>query len=166
MTYQVVIELPVVWSCITGHLLVHLFEGTLTIDHMKELEREGDAFRARHRGKYAELVVIFPSGAKMTSEERAHMARLIKRTEDRRVASATVILAEGITGAFQRSVLTGLQLLAPPAHPAKVYGDVETAVRFLAPHLKSVGASTADADALVLSVEGMCKEFRARGARK
>jgi len=66
------------------------------------------------------------------------MTELMRRGESERLASATVILADGLRGAMQRSVLTGLMMLAPPPHPAKVFGSIPQAVEYLQPYLRQI----------------------------
>jgi hypothetical protein len=75
--------------------------------------------------------------------ERSRMTQIMRRGESDRIASATVILADGLRGAMQRSVLTGLMMLAPPPHPAKVFGAIADAVDYLQPYLRQIpGAPT------------------------
>jgi hypothetical protein len=74
----------------------------------------------------------------MNAEERERMVRLIKRREKSRLASATVVLADGIAGAMHRSVLTGLSLIARPPHPTKVCANLPDAAAFLMPHLRAL----------------------------
>jgi len=124
---------------------------------MDRLESEGDRWHAAHPGQLVEMVVIFPSDARMNGTERERMVRLIKRREKARVASATVVLAEGITGAMHRSVLTGLNLIARPPHPAKVCANLSDAIAFLMPHLRA----TCDPRATHATMLGALEEARA-----
>jgi hypothetical protein len=144
---------------------VHLFEGKLTTEDMDRLDAQGAEFRKRVPGKMVELVVIFPSDARMTSEERSRMAALIKRWEKERIASSTVILAEGLIGSLHRSVLTGLQMLVPAPHPMKVFGAIEPAVKWLAPYVRELSGPDATAETLLAGVEELCARFTARTAR-
>lgn len=162
MKLSPVIQLPAAWSGVADRFGVHLFEGEVSVADMDRLEVMGSQWHRKHPGKLVELVVIFPSPARMTGEERARMAKLIKRWEHARVASATTILAEGMQGAMHRSVLTGLLFLAPPPHPAKVFGAVAQAVTWLAPYVASVCGPQATRDATLSAVESFCADFVAR----
>jgi hypothetical protein len=141
---------------------VHLFEGKLTVEDMDRLDTQGADWRRRVPGKMVELVIVFPSEARMTSEERTRMAAIIKRWEHVRLASSTVILAEGLMGSLHRSVLTGLQILAPAPHPLKVFGTIAPAVKFLAPFVVELCGPEATEDALLHGVDELCARFAAR----
>lgn len=160
------IQMPTAWTGMADRFGVHLFEGRLTISDMERLEVNGSTWHRKNPDrKTVELVVIFPSNARMTTEERTRMAELIKRWAHRRAASATTILAEGIGGAMQRSVLTGLWFLAPPPHPAKVFGKIADAVRWITPHVQSVlGEATSRAE-IQSAVDEFCSDFRRRETR-
>jgi hypothetical protein len=143
---------------------VHTFEGKVTVEDMASMEAAGLAWLKKNPGKLVELVIIFPSEARMTSEERARMARVIKRWESQRTASATVILAEGLIGAMHRSVLTGLQLLVPSPHPTRVFGKNADAVVWLFPYIRELCGPETTQEDLVAAVEEHCARFRARPA--
>ncbi len=154
--------MPAAWTGTADRFGVHLFEGKVSVSDMGRLEVMGTRWHRKNPGNTVELVIIFPSDARMTSEERTRMAELIKRWQDRRIASATTILAEGIGGAMHRSVLTGLFLLAPPPHPAKVFGKVAEAVKWLTPHVQSVAGPAATRDAIQSAVDDFCAAFQRR----
>ncbi len=161
MALTPMVQLAGVWVGIDHRFAVHVFEGHVSLADMDQLQAFGDRWVKANSGKRVELVIIHPSSARMTSEERSRIASLIKRWEPDRVASATVILASGIQGAMQRSVLTGLQLLAPPAHPVKVFGEIAPAVTWLLPHIQAVNVGAAGAR-LQQSVCKLCDDFLRR----
>jgi len=140
---------------------VHAFEGHVTLDDMMRIEAAGSLWHRTNPGQLVELAIIFPSSARMTTEERARMAAIVKRWEKTRTASATVVLADGLAGAMHRSVLTGLQMLAPPPHPAKVFGRTPEAVAWLAPYVQRLSGPDATAADLLAAVERLCDFFRA-----
>ena len=140
---------------------VHVFEGSVTLDDMIRIESSGSLWHRTNPGQIVELVIIFPSDARMTNEERTRMASIVKRWEKTRKASATVVLAEGLAGAMHRSILTGLQMLAPPPHPTKVFSRTPDAVAWLAPHVQSLCGPDAIAADLLAAVEHLCEAFRA-----
>jgi hypothetical protein len=156
------IQMPTTWTGTADRFGVHLYHGKLTISDMEQLEIHGRAWHRKNSGDTVELVIIFPSDARMTNEERVRMGQLIKRWQHRRAASATTILAEGLSGAMQRSVLTGLFLLAPPPHPAKVFGSISDAVKWLLPHVQSVCGPETTRAVVQSAVDEFCDAFQRR----
>jgi hypothetical protein len=73
-----------------------------------------------------------------------------------------VILATGMLGAVQRSVLTGLLMIAPPPHPSKVFSDLSEAVTWLLPHVAALSERPITEEHLRAAVEELCAAFRAR----
>jgi hypothetical protein len=165
MHFETVVKMPSAWSGVHRHFAVHLFQDRVTVEQMEELDAIGSAWRRRHPGKLVELVVIFPSNNQMTSDERTRMTKLMKRWESERLASATVILAEGLVAAFQRSILTGLVMLVPPSHPAKIVGSIADAAAWLAPHLGVLWQRPVTHAELVNGISGFCAAFEARDVR-
>jgi len=155
------LQTPTAWSGVAERFAVHVFEGHVTLQQMDQFELVGDTWLARHPGKLVELAIIYPSDSRMSAEERKRMARVIERWQHQRVAACTVILATGMLGAMHRSVLTGLLMLAPPPHPAKVFGTIPDAVEWLTPHVRSLSAQLAPAS-LHAAVADFCDAFKAR----
>jgi hypothetical protein len=161
MKFEVLIQLPTMLTGVWRGVGVHAFEGRVTIDEMARIEVAGTVWHKQNPGKVVELVVIFPSDARMNAEERARMATIIKRWEGVRTASATVILASGLVGSVHRSMLTGIQMLAPPPHPTKVFGSTSEAVSWLAPHVQAICGADVARDELLTGVNDLCTSFRA-----
>ncbi len=115
MKFDPIISLPNTMTGMWRRLGVHVFEGTLTLDDMARIEAIGSLWHRKNPGKVVELVIIFPSDARLSGEERARLAGIVKRWEGVRTASATVVLASGLTGAMHRSVLTGLNFAGAAA---------------------------------------------------
>lgn len=157
-----IILLPNAWTYVAGRFGIHLFEGELTVSDMDRMEALGNDWYRKNPGKLVELTVIFPSDARMSGEERQRMARLIKRWENDRTAAATVILAAGMVGAMQRSILTGMLMIAPPPHPSKIFGEVPNAITWLLPHLRSLAGADASREALLAAVLDLGAAFQAR----
>ncbi len=162
MRFEPIIEMSCLVTGLWKRFGVHLFQGKVTVADMEEIERRGEVWRDKLRGKLVEMVVILPSDAKMTSDERAKMTRIIKRWEDARTASATVILAQGLTGSLHRSVLTGMQMIVPSPHPVKVFGAMPDAVRWLAPYVQELCGPEASPQALDAGVAELAARFAAR----
>jgi hypothetical protein len=161
-----IICVPSAWSSVYGQFVVHLFEGHLGLADMERMHVEGERWNAAHPGRRVELVVILPSDAKMSHEERVRMARMIKNGESQRAASATVILADGLLASVQRSILTGLMMVVPSPHPIKIAAQLEEALRWLAPHVQAVCDPKLTADVLISLVDENISAFRARTARR
>jgi hypothetical protein len=150
-------------SMITGRwrrLGVHAFEGKITLADMARIDVAGAQWHKDNPGKLVELVIIFPSDARMSSEERSRMAALIKRWESVRTASATVVLASGLLGSMHRSVLTGMQMIAPPKHPTKVFGSLADAVAWLEPYVRELCGPEATGSDILAAIERLCVTFR------
>lgn len=139
---------------------VHVFEGKLTLGDMDKIDELGSAWRKKNPATTVELVIIYPSETIMNAEERERMGRIIRRWEHQRIASATVILATGLTGALHRSILTGLQFIAPSPHPVKVCGTIRDAVAWLSPKLQTIDAE-ATPPTMQHAVEDLCARFQA-----
>lgn len=165
MKLDPIIETPYMTTGLWRQFAVHLFEGKVTLADMDHIERASERWHAKVNGKLVEMVVILPSNTKMTQDERVRMTKIIKRWEGKRVASATVILAQGLTGALHRSVLTGLQLLAAPPHPTKVFGTIAEATRWLAPRVREVCGEDAPPDELSAAVSALSEAFSTRRER-
>lgn len=162
MKLEPLIQTPNAWTGIADRFAVHLFQGRITVGAMDQLEAFGIGWFRRNPGKTVTMAVVFPSKTRMTHDERVRMAKLMKSWQDQRVASAITVLSQGMIGAVQRSVLTGLMILAPPPHPAKVFGDIADAVAWIAPHVLSLCGPQATKAAIASAVDAFCSEFEAR----
>lgn len=165
MRFEPVISLPAAWSSVFARFVVHLFEGHVSLADMDRMQSLASRWETEHPGKRVEMVVVFPSDARMSHEERTRMTQLIKRGEHQRTASATVILAEGLLASVQRSVLTGMMLLAPAPHPAKVFATTTDALRFLFPHIRELTGPELNLDDLMVALSAHVAMFRTRADR-
>jgi hypothetical protein len=157
--FESLIEMPCVHTAVWKRFGVHLFYGETTVADMDKMDVAGDRWLEKNPGRTVELVIIYPSKARMTTPERQRMARLLKKREKQRAAAGTVILAQGLTGAVHRSVLTGLLLLAPPPNPAKVFGDTHAAVAWLQPYIQPLCGLEATTPSLTAAVDELCAAF-------
>jgi hypothetical protein len=160
MKLEPIIELPSMTTGTWRHFGVHVFQGTLTIDDMVRIDHAGNLWHRKNPGRVVEMVLVLPSEARLSGEERARMVSIIKRWESVRIASATVVLASGLLGSMHRSVLTGLQMIAPPPHPTKVFGVVAEAVTWITPHVQAVCGADATPEALMSAIEAQLATFR------
>ncbi len=165
MKLEPIIQLPNSVTSVWRRFAVHLFEGQLTVDAMTRLDVASSAWMRKNPGRVVELVIVYPSDTRMTGDERARLASIVKKFESLRTASATVILATGLIGAMHRSILTGIRLLAPPPHPSKVFGETADAVAWLAPHVAELCGPDATAGALIAMVNHLCATFSAARER-
>ena len=101
--FEILLEQPNMLCAAWRRFGIYLFEGRVSIEDIGRLETMGFQWFRKNPGKIVEMVVIYPSEARMSPEERAHMGKVIKRWEDRRSASATVVLATDLIGSMQRS---------------------------------------------------------------
>jgi len=164
MNFEAVFRTPTTWISVLGRFAVHLFEGHVTLADMDQMQVVGERWRVQHPEKRVEIGVIFPSEARMTHEERVRMARLIKVGEAQRAASATVILAQGLMASMQRSMLTGMLMIAPPPHPSKVFGSVPDALAWLGPHVETLCGPALKLEELERALTAHIAQFQARNA--
>jgi hypothetical protein len=165
MMFEPLVQQPNMVAAIWRRFAVYLFEGHVSIDDMGRMEAHGVHWMRKNPGKIVEMVVIYPSESRMNSEERARMGKVIKRWEDVRLASATVILAKDLVGSMHRSVLTGLQLIARPPHPTKVFGTNPDALQWLAPYVAELCGVDATYPKLLEGVAELSRSFESRPQR-
>lgn len=162
MLFEPVIRLPTAWTSVANRFGVHLFEGQVTVSDMDRMQQVGDEWHRKNPGQLVEMAVVFPSDTRMTGDERSRMVQLIKHWEKHRVASATVILAGGMVGAMHRSVLTGMMMLAPSPHPAKVFATMTDATGWLLPHIQKLCGPGATKSAVDNALSELTVRFKAR----
>ncbi len=165
MEFEPLYQLANAWTFAAGRFGVHLFDGEVTVDEMDEMDRRAAEWHERNPGRTVELVIIHPAGHRMTVAERRRMVRLMKRWEHVRDASSTVILAEGLLGSLQRSILTGLMMVAPSPHPVKVHAHVADALEFLLPYIAALGGPS-ELGSLGPPVEALRRQFEERTTRR
>jgi hypothetical protein len=162
MLFEPLFRLPAAWSSVSDRFGVHLFEGELTVADMDQIATVAARWHALHPGKVVELSIIHPSASRLSLEQRSRLARLIKRWESERTAAATVVLAGGLTGAVQRSLLTGLLMVVRPPHPTQVFASTGEALEWLLPHVRALSGRHVTLEALRAGVDRLCHEFGAR----
>jgi hypothetical protein len=166
MNFEPLLHTTNAWTAIYDRIAVHIFEGQVSVSEMDRMQAVGERWTAQHPGKRVEIAIILPSSARLNSDERSRMARLIKHGEAHRAASATVIEADGLLGAMQRSMLTGMMMIAPAPHPARVFGKVPDALVWLEPYARNVCSPDASFEALRSALEQYVKKFRERPERR
>lgn len=162
MKLEPIIEMPCMVTGNWRRFAVHVFEGKLTIADMQAIEESSEKWHAKIREQIVEMVIILPSDAKMTGEERTKMQQIIKRWEHTRIASSTIVLAQGLLGSLHRSILTGMQMVVPPPHPIKVFGSIDDGLRWLTPYIQKSSGADAHTDMLIASVNDLIAAFAKR----
>jgi hypothetical protein len=157
-----IIEMPCMVTGNWRRFAVHVFEGKLTVADMSAIEANSEKWHAKIPDQLVEMVIILPSDAKMTSGERSKMQHIIKRWEHTRIASATIVLAQGLLGSLHRSVLTGMQMVVPPPHPTKVFGVIDDGLRWLTPYIQKSSGADARADVLIAATQNLIATFGKR----
>ncbi|HEY6879122.1 MAG TPA: hypothetical protein VI299_13945 [Polyangiales bacterium] len=165
MRFDPVIHLPTAWISAAGEFVLYLFEGQLSLADMDRIQAHASNWLLDHPGRRVDMAVVFPSGASMSAVERQRMVALIKLGEAERAASATVFLAEGLLASVQRSILTGIMLLAPPPHPVKIFAHIPEAAHWLYPHLRRLTGPRLTLDVFVRAVDAHIAAFHARRER-
>jgi hypothetical protein len=157
-----IIEMPCMVTGNWRRFAVHVFEGKATLADMAAIEASSEKWHAKIRDQIVEMVIILPSEAKMTGDERSKMTHIIKRWENTRIASSTIVLARGLLGSLHRSVLTGMQMVVPPPHPTKVFGVIDDGLRWLTPFIQKSSGADAQTDALMIAVDNLIAYFGKR----
>lgn len=166
MKFEPILHLPNMATGIWRRFCVHVFEGSLGLEDMDRIEAAGDLWHRKNPGKIVEMVIIFASDARMSGDERARIAGIVKRWQDLRTASATVVLASGLMGAMHRSILTGLQMIAPPPHPTKVFGVIPDAVQWLMPHVEALCGVDTERGEILAGIDDLCAMLRRQGTER
>ncbi len=161
MKLEPIIQMPNAMSATWRQFAVHLVQGAIAIADMTRLEAAASVWHKKNPGRAVEMVIIFPSDARMSGPERERMAIAVKRWESVRAAAATVVLAGGLQGSMHRSVLTGLHMLAPPPHPTKIFGVTAAAVTWLWPYVEKLCGNDVTEESVLVGVEEACGVFQA-----
>lgn len=148
-------------------LVLWVADGETPVEELRALTQFVKRYRAeRGERPNVALTVIHGTRTGMTAEARREVTRLIDLTKHDRVASSTVVLAQGMLGALHRSILTGMELVVPAPHPVKICGDVSTAVAFLHPYIVELCGPVAPehVEAMARDLHGaICAEKIRRG---
>lgn len=157
-----VFRLPTAWStAVSGALSVNHFEGEVTVMEMNTIQEIGDRWYARYPAKSLSLSLVYPTTHRPPPEQRERLRQLIKHWEHHHLASANVMLIDGLLGAMHRSVLTGVMMLAPPPHPAKIFASLDAGLPWLLSHQ----TTKLDAGSVREVVDRVSAEFLARPSR-
>jgi hypothetical protein len=157
-----IIEMPCMVTGNWRRFAVHVFEGKATLADMDAIEANSERWHAKIPDQLVEMVIILPSESKMTGDERTKMMHIIKRWENTRIASATIVLAQGLLGSLHRSVLTGMQMVVPPPHPTKVFGRIDEGSRWLTPHIQKACGVDTQPGVLTAAVDDLITHFGKR----
>lgn len=142
---------------------VSVFDGVLGVPGLEVLHQQVMDFRGGNTQKTADLVVVHPTKAGMSNAERKKWLEIVKSTEHYRLAGATVVLAEGLLGSMHRGIITSFNLLAPPPHPARVFGNARDALEWMAPYIQQTCA-TCPVPQLEREIAAISDEIKAKQA--
>lgn len=158
-----IFRLPTVWStAVADSIGVNHFEGEVTVMEMNKIQEIGDRWYARFPGKSLAISVVYPTTHRAPPEQRERLRQLIKHWEHRHLAAANVMLIDGLLGSMHRSIFTGVLMLVPPPHPAKVFSNIDDGVSWLLGHQKG---TSFDVAATRATIHGLCAEFLRRPGR-
>ncbi len=116
-------------------LIALVFDGNLDMTALELLRLRSDEWLEAHPGRTVDIAIVQPSATQMDDATRKMLALVIKDHQDNRNAAATVILATGLRGALHRSVVTAVNMMAPPPYPGRVFGAVDDALDWLSPYI-------------------------------
>lgn len=112
-------------------LVIHYDAPTVTIEAVIALER-ASARVPTSRAHLGTMVVIEGKVRPPDPMVRAAMQDLMRRFEERTLALAYVIRADGFGGAAARAAVTGMLLFNRPKYPFKVFSNIRDGVLWAA----------------------------------
>lgn len=119
------------------NFLVGVWFNAPVVDHIRQLSERVRVMRVMHpRGHgYANLIV---SGIpRFTADVRAAVTDLVKDEELNDLGAAHIILTDGMVGSAVRAFLSTALLLGRPTTPTKVFADLDPAIEWLTPLLRT-----------------------------
>ncbi len=103
--------------------------------HMEAIDRVYKRMKRRVKGGVGFVNVVVGGVPKFSAEVRDEAARQTADVDDRDIATAHIILVDGIVGSTVRAFMSTTMLIGRPPHPTKVFGDIPTAATWLAVRL-------------------------------
>ncbi len=105
------------------------------LEHMRTIDRVYKGVRRRTTGGCAFANVIVEGVPRFSAEVREEAARQTADVDERDIATAHVILVDGMVGSAVRAFMSTTILIGRPPHPTKVFADIPSTVSWLAIHL-------------------------------
>jgi len=130
---------------------------------IRAMERARQAFVARHHGNVGSLDVVVSGTPRFSDEIRSEVARIMRDPRLQGTGTAHVVLVDGLLGTTARTFLSTAILLARPATPHKVFGDLRAAAAWLAPLVSRIGEAWTADDILAVQAD-VTRVTRARAA--
>lgn len=118
-----------------------------TGEQMDEYGQCSRLIKARYPAGTA-LVNLVASGSPRFSSEVRQKARDLTREGIHNAGTAHVVLVGGLLASAVRGFFGTMILLGRPPNPTKVFGDVDSAARWLSGSLNQIGTEQWDADEL------------------
>jgi len=128
------------------------------VAHVREWHRLGRNIAKAHPGAGACIDIVLRGTPKFGEDVRKEAIRMASDRHVFELGFAHAILVPGFTGTAVRAFIGTVLLVARPAAPTKVFGDVTSAVHWLAPSLAPHGWKEAD-------LRAACDDVVARLAR-
>jgi hypothetical protein len=100
--------------------------------HMHTIDRVYKRMKRRVQGGCGFVNVVVDGVPKFSAEVREEAAKQTAEVDDRDIATAHLILVDGMVGSAVRAFMSTTILIGRPPHPTKVFGDIPTTARWLA----------------------------------
>jgi hypothetical protein len=140
---------PAVAYAACGGIWVMLLHRPPVVDDMRAAEPTLRRMAARCPGGFATLTWILPNaGFSMDAATRGAAADITRDWDKSIRAQATLIEGQGFQGASVRMIIAGLDVLARPSGPTKVFSKLHDAVAWSIAH-SPVGVDVAAAVAAI-----------------
>lgn len=110
-----------------------------TVKQLRAFEREGHALEKRFPKRCGLFNVILSGKPDFSSEVRAETNRIGALGDMYTLATAHVILVEGLVGSAVRAFLATSMLVSKPPTPTKVFGDKDLAVAWVLGRIAEAG---------------------------
>jgi hypothetical protein len=106
--------------------------GPPEMDHMRALDRTFKQLKRRNEDGVAFVNVVVGGVPRFSQEVRDEAARQTAEIDPRDLATAHLVLVDGLVGSAVRAFMSTTMLIGRPPHPTKVFGDISSTARWLA----------------------------------
>lgn len=106
-----------------------------SVDHLKRVRREHNAFFAKHRPtKTAQVAIVHKLGVNF--DGRHELTERYQEMVENLSAGVVIVPSIGFAGSIIRSIIAGLTMIRKPPYPWKLSESASDAGAFLSQHLK------------------------------
>jgi len=119
---------------------VHLvcYRQSLDLDMLRRDRAAHDALAKRYPKGFGLVCTSQPNLSLPTQEVRRESAYMLQANRGRVLAAAVVVGGDGFWASAARSVITGINLVATPPYPIKIFDEVMPASGWLAPQVPNL----------------------------